>query len=275
MQRVSDYKRLWRTALSLCLGASVCVHASAATVRIGGSGAAIGTMRLLGQAFEEGHPDHAVRVFDGLGTSGGIKALRAKRLDIAVASRNIEAGEKDSGLTAHRYGTSAFVFASHPDTPFLSLTQEQIAGIYANQLATWPNGKPLRLVLTPRGDSDTELLGRISPEVRAAVEAAHARKGMIVAMTDTAVADQVETTPGAFATSTLAVILSEGRHVTVHAVDGIVPSVDSLTTGSYPYVKDMYMFTSRQPSDAAKQFLEFVRSAQGAEILRAAGHKTD
>jgi phosphate transport system substrate-binding protein len=98
---------------------------------------------------------------------------------------------------------------------------------------------------------------------------------MIVAMTDTAVADQVETTPGAFATSTLAVILSEGRHVTVHAVDGIVPSVDSLTTGSYPYVKDMYMFTSRQPSDAAKQFLEFVRSAQGAEILRAAGHKTD
>ena len=275
MRRVDGYKEQWQTALLLCLGAFVCVNAVAATVRIGGTGAGAGTMRLLGQAFEKSHPVHTVKVFDSLGTTGGIMALRARRLDIAVASReNLAAGE-DSGLVAHWYGRSAFIFASHPDTPSLSLTPERIADIYAGELSDWPDGKPLRLVLTPRGDSDTELLGRISPEVRAAVDAAHARKGMIVALTDTAVADQIEMTPGAFATSTLAVILSEGRHVTVHAVNGVAPSVDTLTKGSYPYVRDLYMVTLQQPSEAAQQFLEFVHSAQGADILRAAGHKID
>lgn len=275
MQRMNDYKGRWRTALLPCIGAFVCAHVQAAPVHVGGTGAAAGTMRLLGQAFEKVHSEHTVKVFDSLGTSGGIKALQAKRLDIAVASRKLNEAEKDAGLVAYLYGTSAFIFASHPDTPALSLTPEQVAEIYSGQFAAWPNGKPLRLVLTPRGDSDTKLLGSFSPQVQAAVDAAHERKGMIVAMTDTAVADQVEMTPGAFATSTLAVILSEGRHVTVHAVDGVVPSVDSLTRGSYPYIKDMYMFTTRQPSDAAKQFVEFVLSAQGAEILRATGHKTD
>ncbi len=258
-----------------CLGAMVFTHATAATVSIGGTGAAVGTMRLLGKAFEQVQSQHAVRVFDSLGTTGGVMALRSGRLDIAVTSRNITPAEEEGGLVARKYGTTAFIFVSHPDTAPLPLTPERIAEIYTDQFAAWPDGKPLRLVLRPLSDADTRQLGRISPEVEHAVAAAHAREGMIMAVTDIESADQVETTPGAFATSTLAVILSEGRHVTVHPMDGTLPSQESLAKGSYPLVRDLYMFTYRQPSDAAGEFLTFVSSPPGAEILRATGHKID
>ncbi|PLC55677.1 hypothetical protein CR155_01065 [Pollutimonas nitritireducens] len=275
MQRPSGYKGKWCTAVFFCLSAFISTQVFAATVKVGGTGAAVGTMRLLGKAFERAQRHHTVKVYDSLGTGGGIKALLGKRLDIAVASRDIKAAEAESGLAAHKYGTSAFVFISHPKTETLQLTPAKIADIYSDQFASWSNGAPLRLVLRPLGDFDTRQLIRISGDIEVAVAAAHARKGMIMAMTDTAAADQVELTPGAFTTSTLAIILSEGRHVTMHPVDGVLPSMESLVDGSYPHTKDLYLVTASQPSEAVRQFAAFVRSAQGADILRTTGHKID
>lgn len=275
MPENSWHKELWRTTTFLCLGAICSGHVLADTVRIGGTGAAIGTMRLLGQAFEKVQPQHTVKVFDSLGTAGGLMALQHKRADIAVAARDLTESERESGLESHKYGTSAFIFISHPETPPLQLTSQKIADIYSGKMATWANGKPIRLVLRPLSDTDTARLSGISAEIKAAVAVAHQKEGMIVSMSDTDTADRVETARGAFATSTLATILSEGRHVTVHAVDGVVPSTESLIKGSYPYGKDLYMVTQKQPPDATRQFMEFARSAQGAKILRATGHKVD
>lgn len=275
MQELSWHKGLWLTAWFFCLGAVVSGHALADTVRIAGTGAATGTMRLLGKAFEKVQPQHAINVYDSLGTSGGIMALQRKRLDIATGARDLTIPEKESGLESRKYGASPFIFVSHPETPPLPLDLQKIADIYSAKMATWANGKPIRLVLRPLASSDTALLAGMSADISAAVAAALQKEGMIVSMTDTDAADQVETTRGAFAASTLAVVLSEGRHVTVHPVDGVIPSVESVSTGRYPYMKDLYLFSRKQPSDATRQFLEFVRSEQGAQILRATGHKVD
>lgn len=259
-------------ALSLlCTGMSY--SAIAETVRIGGTGAALGTMQLIGEAFQRAYPEHSVKILPSLGTSGGIKALQGGRLDLAVSARDVNAEEKVAGLSAYKYGTTAFIFVSHAKTPVQALTKESIAALYSGRQASWSDGKPVRLVLRPKGDSDTKQLTKFSPEIEAAVMTAHAKSGMTLAVTDSDSADQVEKIPGAFATSTLALVLSENRNFNILPLDGVKPTAQTLADATYPHTKDMYAVTGANPSAGSKQFLQFLGLPPGMEILKKTGHK--
>ena len=52
----------------------------AATLKIGGTGAALGTMRILADQFVRMRPDISVVIPDSLGSGGGIKAVLAGAL---------------------------------------------------------------------------------------------------------------------------------------------------------------------------------------------------
>lgn len=253
--------------------ASVCSLAHAETVRIGGTGAAMGTMQIIGEAFEKAYPEHDVKVMPSLGTSGGLKALQASALDIAISARDVNEKEKASGLSSYMYGTTAFILVSNKKASPQPLTKNIIADLYSGKQASWSNGQPVRLVLRPKSDSDTLQLTKFSPEIEQAVMAAHAKSGMTLAVTDTDSADQVEQTSGAFATSTLALVLAERRDFNILPLDGVKPTIQTLTNGSYPHTKNMYAVTGANPSPAVKQFMEFLRSSQGQEILKKIGYK--
>ena len=57
---------------SLMIGASSLAQAE--TIRIGGTGVALGGMALLGEAFERRNPDAVVVVLPSLGSSGGVNS---------------------------------------------------------------------------------------------------------------------------------------------------------------------------------------------------------
>lgn len=272
MGTVNRCTQLAIIAISSLVGAAPGL-VSAETIRIGGTGTAMTTMTLLGEAFAKVHAGHTVKVLPSLGSSGALKALQGGALEIAVTARDLKPEEKSLGLSAFRYGTTAFVFASHAKTPAQPLTRESIAAIYSGQQANWANGQPVRVILRPMQDTDTKLLNKISPEIEAAVAAAHARSGMTIAITDTDAVNHIEKTPNAFGTSTLAQVIAENRSVNLLSVDGVKPSPQTLENGSYPYTKDLYIVSPAAPSNGAKQFIEFVRSSKGIEILKKTGHK--
>ncbi len=66
----------------------------AATLKIGGTGAALGTMRILADQFVRKRPDISVVIPDSLGSGGGIKAVLAGALDIALSSRQLKPKEQ-------------------------------------------------------------------------------------------------------------------------------------------------------------------------------------
>ena len=247
--------------------------ASADTIRIGGTGGALGTMVHLGEAFMKAYPEHSVKVVPSLGSGGGIKALQGGALDIAVSARDLTPEEKSTGLSSILYGVTAFIFISHDKAPAPPLTKSIIANIYSGKQDTWGDGQPIRVILRPQQDTDTRVLKKISPEIKAAVEAAHARQGMMVAITDTDAANQIEKVPNAFGTSTLSLVLSESRNVNILPVDGVYPSEQSLNDGSYAYTKNMYAVKAAAPSKAARQFIDFMHSSKGREIIKKNGHK--
>lgn len=69
-------------------------------MRIGGTGSAIGTMKLLGDALARQDMAFQYTVVPNLGSSGGLRALQAGAIDIALISRRLRADEVDGGLVA-------------------------------------------------------------------------------------------------------------------------------------------------------------------------------
>ena len=136
------------------------------------------------------------------------------------------------------------------------LTMEGLAEIYAGK-RDWEKGKRIRLVLRHPEDSDIPVLKSMSPAMSAAVDVALRRKGMIVATTDGDAADAIENVPGAFGGTTLSLVLSEKRALRVLTLDGVVPSVRTMTERSYPYRKTFFMMTRKNPSDCRSSFHRF------------------
>lgn len=241
------------------------------TVRLGGTGSALGTMRVLGEAYRKSNPQFMLDVVPNLGSSGGLKALERDAIQIAVTGRAVTPEEAARGLRSAEYGRTAFVLATSR-RGVTGLTLAQIADIYSARVHAWPDGSPMRLVLRPATDGDSALLARFSPAVKEALAQAMNREGMVVGVTDQDSADEIVRLKGGLGTSSLALILSERRALHPVAIDGVAPTVKSLGDGSYPYSKALVVVTREKPPEAVARFLEFVRSADGRRILQETGH---
>lgn len=245
---------------------------AAAKITIGGTGGALGTMQLLAKAFKKTQPHVTVVIVPSLGSTGGIQALLGGAIDLALISRPLKSTEGNQGAIGIEYARTPFVFATGAQTKVSAITTPELVSIFAGERTTWPDGRPLRLILRPENDSHTDIVKSMSPAMSQAVKTAHTRVGMNVATTDQAAADRLETIPGALGTTTLAQIISEQRAIQALALDGVTPSLKNLAEGKYPYYKTFIIVHTPKTTALALQFVAFVRSATGQQILETNGH---
>lgn len=253
------------------LAATLASNVRAEDLKIGGTGAALGTMRLMAQAYAK-TSDATITVLPSMGSGGGIKALLAGAVQVGVSSRPLSEAESKAGAVAVEYGRSPFVFATSAAAKATGLTTQDLVNLYAGSVDVWPDGSKTRLVLRPIGDSDSEMIKNISPAMREAKTAAEQRVGMIFTITDQETASAIEKIPGAVGPATLALLLSEKRALKALAWNGVVPSASSIADGSYPLYKQMLIVTGPKATPEAHNFVAFVRSAAGREILQQTGH---
>ncbi|MGB7631673.1 MAG: substrate-binding domain-containing protein [Candidatus Deferrimicrobium sp.] len=246
------------------------VHAE--TLRISGTGGAIGGIRLLAEAFRKAEPGVDVIILPSIGSGGGIRAVLAGKLDIGLSAMPLDAEERARGGRETPYARTPFVFGVNPDVKQFDVTLSDMIDIYSGRRTTWEDGSPIRLVLRPTSDSDTIALKRMSRQMAESVELSQKREGMIVAATDQVCADTIERTSGSVGTTTLALVVSEKRGIRMLSLSGVKPSTKSLRDGTYPYTKTFYAVTRQAPSPVAARFIRFVRSPEGKAILSRVGH---
>ena len=245
--------------------------ASAESIRIGGSGAALPTMKLMGEALKRTAPEFSLVMVPDLGTGGGLKALARDKIDVALTSRALTKEEEAEGLISMEYGKTPFVLAtSKKDAGGLTLAQ--IADIYAGKLLNWPDGTPIRLVIRPVNDLDTPFLAAFSPAIKEAVALSHVRPGLITSLTDGSTMDDIQRLEGGLGTSALAPILAEKRPLYPLSIDGVAPTVKNLADGTYRHFKPFYVVTRGRPSAPVTRFFDFLHSAEGRKILAESGH---
>ena len=268
----------WRAGLmplviaALVLGAGRPAAAPSELIQIGGTGAALGTMAVLADAFIADHPGVRIEVLSYIGSTGSMKAVSEGKLPLGASGRLPKPEEADMPIRLVPYATTPMVIAVNPGVTQSHMTLTELADIYAGRRLDWPEGGRVRLILRPRRDSDNEHLRRMSADMQLAVEDAFRRPGLLHAPTDQAAVDIIERTPGGVGASTLALLVSEKRDARALALNGRVPSVAALADGSYPYAKPLYLVLPLQPTPTVKAFAAFVRSERGAKILRANGN---
>jgi phosphate transport system substrate-binding protein len=264
--------RIVAAACALLFGLAGPAGAQQNTLKIGGTGSTLSTMRVLAAAFEQDNPGVTVRVLSSLGSTGGIKATVAGAIDVGVSSRALTDAERGQGARAVEYGRTPLVFVVNRATRASDLTTAQVVDIYAGKMTAWPSGDPIRVVLRPAGDTNTIILKALSAQVREAVLAAEKRPGMITALTDQDAEERIQKVPGALIVTSLSEALNSPSLMLVLKFNGVEPSASALAGGSYPLSLSFFLVTGKSPSPLAAKFVDFVRSETGRKILAETGH---
>ncbi|MBF0422432.1 MAG: substrate-binding domain-containing protein [Magnetococcales bacterium] len=239
-------------------------------VRISGTGALLSAVKQATNAYSQQHPDVQIQfLFPPIGSSGAIKAVTNKQLDIALSGRPLKEEEQSTGLVQEWLGRSPFLFVVHKDSPVTQATLVQLTDWYSGRQTTWPDGSKVRVVLRPLADADTTILKNISPSMEEAVTTAHANRqpGSALADTDIDLVDMIEKVPGGLGSVALTLILAEHRPLKGLILDGIEPTVAAMENNNYKYVKQAYLVISAKPPPHVRAIVDFLLSPEATATL--------
>ncbi|MDD5298329.1 MAG: substrate-binding domain-containing protein [Rhodocyclaceae bacterium] len=245
--------------------------ACAETLTLGGTGSALATMRLLGDGFARKEHGFQLSILPSLGSGGAIKGLASNSLDLGVSSRLLKDSEKALSLRVIPYAQSPLVLVTNKQGE-QTVATVQLENIYAGRQAQWGDRSPIRLVLRPIEETDNCILMTLSPGMKAAVESARSREGLVTAVTDQDAADALERLPGSLGMSTLGLILAEKRPLQVLSLNGVPPLVKGAVNPDYPLLKPLYLVTREDAKPLTRRFIEYVQSAEGRAILHRIGY---
>lgn len=255
-----------KVAIALMLAVQL-TPAAAASLKFGGTGSATEMLRQVGAQFTAGS-EVKVDVVPSLGSTGAISALADGNLDIAVSARPLKPGESARGLNQVAVLRTAFVFATSNRNSD-GLRTVDLPKIFSATKPVWADGMPLRIILRPRSEADSTLLGTVTPGMDAAIERARQRMDMAIAATDQDNADIAERTPGSLIGTTLTQLKAENRDLRVVALDGVEPTLANFERGAYPLTKEFYFIVRGKSVLESQKFFDFMRSTQGIKALRA------
>ena len=268
-----EFRVRFRTVIPLAAVLTFLLSAAVAAevLKIGGTGGDLGTMRQLGNAFEKANPGVTIEVLPSLGSGGGIRAIAAGAIDLAISSRPLKNKEKKLGIVSFPYAKTAMAIVVKKMHGLSNISRAELVKIYDGSTTTWPDGIPVRIVLRPLADTDTIIVKTLIPEMELALSAAVKRRGVPIGRTDQLAARLIERLPGGVGILSLSLVLGETRPLKFISLDGVAPTSESIGNG-YPLVKIFYMVTSFEPAPTVQKFIEFVRSLEGQVLLKRTGH---
>jgi len=177
--------------LLACAGTTV-LHAE--TVLVGGTGSALESIRQLGAAYAKQNKEFQIKVLPSLGSSGALKGLAERSVDIGLIARPLKDAEKSQGIQATRLTQTPVILVTSKRGE-KSITGAQLEDYYAARNKRWADSSVVRLVLRPLSETDNQLIATVTPGMKAALESAASRDGLTTALTDQDSADALENCP--------------------------------------------------------------------------------
>jgi len=209
----------------------------------------------------------------GEGSGNGIKALIDGTCDIANSSRFIKLEEAklafEKGAYPVPFGVAidAIVPIIHPKNPVNNLTLQQLKDIYSGKITNWKEvGGPDRKILAVTRDTSSgtfevweeKIMGgdRIMPSAQ-------------VVASNGAMVQSVSGNPAAVGYIGIGYLDSSVKAVTVGGIEG---TPETAISGEFPISRYLFMFTAGWPTGETMQFINFVLSDAGQEIVASTGY---
>ena len=218
------------------------------------------------------------------GSGTAYTGLKDAKADIGMSSRPIKDAENDA-LTPlygdmrsmgaeHVVGLDGLAIIVHPANKIDKLTVEQVANIFSGRLTNWKElgGADMPMALHARDDKSgtwDSFKAMVLERHKATLGA-----GALRYESSNALSDAVASTPGGIGFIGLPYV-RQSRAVPVAdtaAATAFLPSFFTVSTEDYPLSRRLFLYAPMQRLSAqAKEFMEFVQSDVGQEVVRQSG----
>ncbi len=235
------------------------------------------------EQYQSDYPNIRLTVTGG-GSGTGIAALVNGTVDIANASRQIKQKEIDlaaeQGIVPveHIIARDAMAVIVNPENPVTELTLKQISDIYSGVYTNWSEvgGDDRPIVRLSRetnsgthvyfletvlrlGDKESKTLFSTTTLLLPSSE------GIIV---------EVRQNPNAIGYDGLGYVPHDLKVIAIAPEEGdeyILPSVETVNSGTYPIARDLYMYTNGEPKGIVAEYLDWIMQGVAQDIVKELG----
>jgi len=221
---------------------------------------------VLGQAFEQLHPEVRINVQGG-GSSVGITTPQSGLADIGMVSRALHADETQK-LTPTTFAVDGIALIAHASNPVSGLSRQQVIDIYTGTIANWRTlgWTDTRIVVVNKeeGRSTLELFAQYF-----GLTGKFVRDAVIIGPNGQAIAT-VAGNPQAIAYVSIGsaeVAVEQGTPIKLLALDEVAATSANVKSGIYGLLRPLNFVTVGPPHGLAKEFFDFVLTPTGQQIV--------
>jgi phosphate transport system substrate-binding protein len=249
-------------------------------LQIKGSDTMVNLGQAWAEAFNKRHPQANIAVTGG-GSGTGITALINGSCDIAESSRAVEDKEikqaeaKGIKLNRETVAMDGIAVVVHPKNPIKNLTLEQLREIFLGNIENWKTiggaAKPM-VLLSREFNSGTHIFFKEHVLRRGNVKGPEEFSPSALLMPSSqAIAEEVANNENAIGYYGMG-YLSLKQKVIAVAKDAkspfIEPTQENVKSNAYPISRPLYLYTNGKPQGLLKEFVDFVYSKDGQDIVR-------
>ena len=252
--------------LTAVFGAGCISTEDTETISIAGSTTVLPVAQAAAEEYMNQHSNADIQVSGG-GSGVGATSVIGGTADIGMLSRDLKASEKEGNtLKEFVVGKDGIALVGHPSNTASDLSLEQVKAIYQGTITNWKE--------VGGADSEIVLIGRDSSSgtreffTEFILDKEDAAKEMQELNSNGAVAQAVSITPGAIGYVSLEYV---DDSLKAFSIGGVAPTVDNVISGIYEINRPLLMITSGEPEGLAADYLAFILSEEGQQILKDSG----
>lgn len=247
--------------IAVLLVASACRRAgdAATALTVAGSTSVQPFAEKLAETCMAAQPGLSINVQGG-GSTAGVRAAETGAAQIGMSSRHL----KESELALHQFtialdGIAIIVNAANP---LEGLARAEVAAIFAGEITRWNQvggpDRPIHFVSREegsgtRGAFEEMVMGKKEIAPRALVQDSNG-----------AVREIVASDPDALGYISLGLV---DRRVRAVAVDGVLPTHETIVAKRYAVVRPFLFLTRGEPAGAARAFIDYCLGPEGQRLL--------
>lgn len=231
------------------------------------------------EEYQKIHPEIQISVTGG-GSGTGIAALINGTVDIANASRKMKPEEfenaKTNGIEPYEFiiAKDAIAVIVNRANPIEKLTLQQISDIYSGKIKNWNElgGQDLPIVLLSREtNSGTHVyfLEEVLRQGDKNNKTLFSRDTLLLPSSE-GISSEIRLNPNAIGYDGLGYVTPDLKVIAVakdHKDGYIFPTSESVINKTYPIARDLYMYTNGEPTDATKEYLDWIFTTEAQNIV--------
>lgn len=201
---------------------------------------------------------------------------------VAGASENQRKLAKENGakLLFTPIGKEAFVFITAKSNPVENLTYTQIKNIYSGKTSDWKTlgwkeGGRILDFRRPDGSGSQTALQNLMKDVPLTVPQPLPDRSLIGSnslMNQMTVEYKGVQPALGYSYKYFATKMYSNPNIKLMKIDGIAPTAENISNGSYPFTVNFYTVTNGQPSGNVKKLIDLLLSDAGQELIEKTGY---